>query len=178
MKMQSGKQSLAAAASFLMLSTVCIAALPDRLVFAAADIPSRLGCGEKGQYAACMSNEAWYRRAEDAAICQHGAISVAPCGVSGWVQAHPADAHCLTVRPEESFPDNVKEVPFMDEERWAQESARIRLRSGWNDAKGSAIRVAMGWRCDCVVGIGPADATSKGLSREVKGLLYHSAPPP
>ena len=65
----------------------------------------------------------------------------------------------------------------MDEECWAQESARIRLRSGWNDAKGSATRVAMGWRCDCVVAIGPADAASKGFSREVKGLLYHSAPP-
>lgn len=99
-------------------------------------------------------------------------------GISGWVQAHPADAHCLTVCPEESFPDNVKEVPFVDEECWAQESARIRLRSGWNDAKGSATRMAMGWRCDCVVAIGSAGAASKGFSREVKGLLYHSAPPP
>ena len=32
-----------------------------------ADIPSRFGYGERAQYAACMSNEAWYRRAEDAA---------------------------------------------------------------------------------------------------------------
>lgn len=104
--------------------------------------------------------------------------ATAPGGVSGWVQAHPADAHCLTVRPEESFPDNVKEVPFVDEECWAQESVRIRLRSGWNDAKESATRMAMGWRCDCVVAIGSAGAASKGFSREVKGLLYHSAPPP
>lgn len=104
--------------------------------------------------------------------------ATAPGGVSGWVQAHPADAHYLTVCPEESFPDNVKEVPFVDEECWAQESVRIRLKSGWNDAKGSATRMAMGWRCDCVVAIGSAGAASKGFSREVKGLLYHSAPPP
>lgn len=104
--------------------------------------------------------------------------ATAPGGVSGCVQAHPADAHCLTVRPEESFPDNVKEVLFMDEECWAQESARIRLRSGWNDAKGSAPHVAMDCVCACVVAIGPADAASKGFSREVMGLLYHSAPPP
>ena len=104
--------------------------------------------------------------------------ATAPGGVSGWVQAHPADAHCLTVRLEESFPDNVKEVPFVDEECWAQESVRIRLKSGWNDAKESATRMGMGWRCDCVVAIGSAGAASKGFSREVKGLLYHSAPPP
>lgn len=104
--------------------------------------------------------------------------ATAPGGVSGWVQAHSADAHCLTVRPEESFPDNVKDIQFVDEECWAQEPTRIRLRSGWNDAKGSAPHVAMDCVCACAVAIVPADAASKGFSREVMGLLYSSAPPP
>lgn len=99
-------------------------------------------------------------------------------GISGWIQASSADAHCLTVRPEESLPDNVKEVPFMDEECWAQETTRIRLKSGWNNAKGSAPHVAMDCVCACAVAIVPIDAASEGFSREVMGLLYSSAPPP
>lgn len=99
-------------------------------------------------------------------------------GISGWIQASSADACYLTVCPEESSPDNVKDIPFVDEECWAQESARIRLRSGWNDAKGSATCVAMGCVCACAVAIVPIDAASEGFSREVMGLLYSSAPPP
>jgi len=99
-------------------------------------------------------------------------------GISGWIQAPSADAHYLTVCPEESYPDNVKDIPFADEECWAQEPTRIRLKSGWNGAKGPAPRVVTGWRCDCAVAIVPSDVASEGFSREVMGLLYSSAPPP
>lgn len=99
-------------------------------------------------------------------------------GISGWVQASSADACYLTVCPEESSPDNVKDIPFVDEECWAQETTRIRLKSGWNNAKGSAPHVAMDCVCACAVAIVPIDAASEGFSREVMGLLYSSAPPP
>ena len=99
-------------------------------------------------------------------------------GVSGWIQA-PSTAACyLTVCPEESSPDNVKDIPLVDEECWAQEPTRIRLKSGWNNAKGPAPRVAMDYVCACAEAIVPVDTASEGFSREVMGLLYSSAPPP
>ena len=100
-------------------------------------------------------------------------------GVSVWIQEPSADAHYLTVCQEESSPDKLKgDIPLPGEGCWAQESTRIRLKSGWNDAKGSATRVVTGRRCDHAVSIVPYDAGSERFSREVMGLLYSSAPPP